>query len=483
MATSVADPSKPAARGRRPERGDRAERGERRAPRPLRPEEIPLKKQIDEESREITRLHERLNALNKQIDDNRRENEGGEKGAIKGRLDDLQSRINDLERQRTRCLSVIDNHQKEAREKNKALNEMRQGVGYKSEAEIERLMQQLEARMETTSMTLKEEKSMMQQLQQLRQAKSSLEMLENSRQASTGDNIVANMKTQLDELRNQMTELRKIRREESQRLSVLNENDRKHFDGIKDLRDQRKQISNELKERNANKTKLIEQLNELNNAYYAKQRLLQQQRQKKQQEERERRNLEQEIKQMRTQLDNLTFLPYEKEIRLLDQVIGYVTRLQTQETGEGAKVDDATVGQHSGTNDGTRVIPKKVREEYFIPPKQKSKNKAPRDKTKSVGLKLDMVTIGYFESCGVTPPTSMDALPDCLQKLESKLSHFHNLRKDCDVDAMRAAQEAKLANAEKRLEELIAQRNAPKTNDHVATDADKGDGKDEEADE
>ncbi|ORM41208.1 Uncharacterized protein BXIN_0344 [Babesia sp. Xinjiang] len=484
MATSVApgaaDPSKPAVRGRRYERGERAERGPRperpepRAPRPLRPEEIPLKKQIDEESQAITRLHEQLAALNKQIEDSRRENEGGEKGAIKMRLDELQSRISELDRQRSHCLNAIDNHHKETREKNKALNEMRQGVGYKNEAEIERLMQQLESRMETTSMTLKEEKSIMQQLQQLRQAKTSLEMFENSRQAAAaGDNTVATMKNQLDELRNQMTELRKIRREEAQRLSVLNESDRKHFDGIKELRDQRKQITTELKERNANKSKLIDQLKELNNAHYAKQRLLQQQRQKKQQEERERRNLEHEIKQMRTQLDNLTFLPYEKEIRLLDQVIGYVNRLQTQETGQVAKIDEPTVEESEllAALEGTRVIPKKARDEYFIPPKQKSKNKAPRDKSKAIGLKLDMVTIGYFESCGVTPPTSMSSLPECLQKLEAKLLHFHDLRKDCDVDAMRAAQEAKLANAEKRLEELLAQRNAPKAAENVAAES------------
>nr|BAN65479.1 conserved hypothetical protein [Babesia bovis] len=352
---------------------------------------------------------------------------------------------------------------------------MRQGVGFKSEAEIERLMQQLEVRMETTSMTLKEEKNMMQQLQQLRQAKTSLEMFENSRQAATGDNVVPNMKTQLDELRNQMNELRKIRREEAQRLSVLNESDRKHFDGLRELRDQRKAISTELKERNANKTRLIEQLNELNNAYYAKQRQLQQQRQKKQQEERERRNLEQEIKQMRTQLDNLTFLPYEKEIRLLDQVIGYVTRLNTQDNVEVDKVEEAPVAQPSGTNQGTRVIPKKGRDEYFIPPKQKSKSKAPREKTKSVGIKLDMVTIGYFESCGVAPPTSMESIPECLQKLEEKLRHFHELRKDCDIDAMRASQEQKLANAEKRLEELMAQRNSSKVgeNSEVVDEAQK----------
>ncbi|GIX64042.1 Brf1p family coiled coil protein [Babesia caballi] len=483
MATSVApgaaDPSKPAMRGRRsergerPERAERGERGERRAPRPLRPEEIPIKKQIEEESQAITRLHEQLAVINKQIEDNRRENESGEKGEIKVRLDEIQSRINDLDSQRSRCLNAIDSHQKEAREKTKAYNEMRQGVGYKSEAEIDRLMHQLEERMETTSMTLKEEKAMMQQLQQLRQAKASLEMLENSRQAATtGENVIASMKTQLDELRNQMSELRKIRKEEAQRLSVLNESNRKFFDGIKELRDQRKQISNELKERNANKSKLIEQLNELNNAYYAKQRLLQQQRQKRQQEERERRSLEHEINQMRSQLDNLTFLPYEKEIRLLEQVMGYVNRLSSQEVVEVAKPEQALVGDGSEVApiQGTLVVPKKSRDEYFIAPKQKTKGKAHREKVKT-GLKLDMITIGYFESCGVAPPTSMEALPECLQKLEAKLAHFHELRKDCDIDAMRAAQENKLEQAEKRLAELVALRTAPKATEAAAAEA------------
>ncbi|GBE61270.1 Brf1p family coiled coil protein, putative [Babesia ovata] len=483
MATSVAhgvgDESKVPARGRkfergaRPERGDRPPRGDRPQRRALRPEEIPIKKQIDEESEAISRLHEQLAALTKQIDDQRRENEGGEKGEIKVRLDDLQSRINDLESQRMHCLSVIDNHNKEAREKNKALNDARQGVGYKSEAEIDRLINQLEERMETTSMSLKEEKAMMAQLQQLRQAKTTLEMLEQSRQtAAPGDNTVVSMKTQLDDLRNQMNELRKIRKEEARRLSVLNESDRKHFDGLKELRDQRKQISNELKEHTMNKAKLIEQLNELNNAYFAQVRLQQQRRYQKQQQERERRNLEREIKQMRIQLDDLTFLPYEKEIRLLEQVMGYVNRLRAQDTVEVAKVEQPVVEEKSleAAFEGTRVVPKKQRDEYFIAPKQKSKSKTPREKVKPT-LKLDMVTIGYFESCGVPPPTSMDSLVDCLQKLDAKLSHFHELRKDCDVDAMRTAQENKLAEAEKRLEELNAARNAPWTPESATAEA------------
>lgn len=458
-------PQKAPAQGRRSERGERPERRGPRQPRQLRPEEIPIKKQIEEENQAITALHEKLAGLNKRIDEGRRETETGEKVEIKTRLDEIQGRITELETQRTHCLGLIDTHQKEAREKTKSLNELRQGIGYKSEHEIERLMQQLEERMETTSMTLKEEKAMMQQLQQLRQAKTTLEMVEQSRQQSNGgDNTIANMKTQLDELRSQMNNLHKIRKEEAQKLMAINENDRKHFGSMKGLYDERKQLTTELKERTGNRAKLVQQLNELNDAYYAKQRLLQQQRVKKQQEERERRNLEFEIKQMRSQLDNLTFLPYEKEIRLLEQVIGYVNRLGAKDEAEVAKPTERVVEENPlmSAMEGTRVIPKKERNEYFIEPKHKSKAKNQREKTKA-GLKLDMVTIGYFESCGVTPPTSMEAIPECMKNLEAKLAHFHDLRKDCDIEAMRTAQEEKLAAAEKKLEDLLMQRNQPNT--------------------
>ncbi|KAK1443050.1 nuclear segregation protein bfr1 like protein [Babesia gibsoni] len=451
---------KHAAQGKRGDRGHRQERRGPRQPRPLRPEEIPIKKQIDEESQAISNLHEQLAEVNKRIDASRRENDTGEKEEIKGRLDEIQGRINDLESKRSHCLGVIDMHQKEAREKTKSLNEMRQGVGYKNEVEVERLMQQLEKRMETTSMTLKEEKAMLQQLQQLRQAKVTLEMLEQSRQQNTGgDNTITSMKTQLDDLRAQMNNLHKIRKEEAQKLMAINENDRKHSGCMKGLYDERRQITAELKERNGNRAKLVQQLNEINDAYYAKQRLLQQQRMKKQQEERERRNLEFEIKQMRSQLDNLAFLPYEKEIRLLEQVMGYVNRLMAKDTAEVPKAEEPLVEDSSLKDaiEGTLVVPKKARDEYFIEPKQKSKNKTHKEKAKA-GLKLDMVTIGYFESCGVTPPTSMNSLPDCLKSLEAKLAHFHDLRKDCDIDAMRAAQEDKLAAAEKKLEALLAQK-------------------------
>ncbi|XP_954847.1 uncharacterized protein TA05370 [Theileria annulata] len=437
-------------------------RGSGRKPRQLRPEEVPFKIQIDEKSRIIAKLQNELSSINNHINSNR----GGlsandERSLIKSRLDDIQSRINSLDIKRSAFLDELDNKQRDIRKKNKTLSELKTASGYKSEHEIDHQIKFLEGLMMTSSLSLKEEKSMMSQLQQLRNTKASLERLkmESLNTRESVDGMIMDVKSNLDNLRDELNLLRKAKREESQKLFNLNESKKKTMDSMKEYFTEKSRLMTEIQEHINDKRNLMKQLEELNNEYYTKQKLLQQQKLKKQQEERERRALENEVRQLQSQLDNCDFLPYDKEVRLLQQVLTFLSTLEnTNTTKEPSTTTKETVTvEHNGTSPslvkdeyGMRLVPKKDRDEYFISPKtKKEKNK---NKDKSSKFKIDMATLSYFESCGVDPPTCLDSLPSCREKLQQKLDHYNSLRSECNVEDMRNQIAQKLDLANKKLE-------------------------------
>lgn len=446
--------------------------GPKKPPRQPRPEEIPFKIQIDEKSKNIARLQAELAAINRQIYDNKEgSSDNDERSVIKSKLDEIQSRINSLDLKRNEYLDELDTKQKDIRKKSKSLTEMKMSIGFKSEEEINHQIRLLEGLMMTSSLSLKEEKQMMAQLQQLRASKLSFERihrLESQQSKDTLDGIISCVKSNLDSLREEMAVLRKAKREESQKLFTLNENKKKTMDNMKEHFDAKARISKEIQEEIQAKQRLIKELEELNNEYYAKQKALHLARVKKQQEDRERRSLENEVRSLSNQLENCDFLPHDKEVKLLQQILVFIDKLEeTHVSGPASTAAplDATSASSVPTETSlngttaTRVIPKKERDEYFITPKAGKKERKSKDKSKS--FKLDMVTLSYFESAGVEPPTSVDGIAGCKLKVQEKLDFFLKERAKCNVDELKEKLQARLEAATKKLEEVYKDR-APK---------------------
>lgn len=443
-------------------------KGAGRKPRQLRPEEVPFKLQIDEKSKIIAKLQTELSSINNHINSSR----GGpapddERSLIKSRLDDIQNRINTLDIKRTAYLDELDTKQRDIRKKNKHLADLRSASGYKNEQEIDHQIKFLEGLMMTSSLSLKEEKSMMSQLQQLRSTRASLERLkqESAHTRDSVDGVIMGVKSSLDSLREEMNMLRKAKREESQKLYTLNESKKKTMDSMKSYFTEKTRLLSEIQEHMNDKRNLMRQLEELNNEYYTKQKLLQQQKAKRQQEERERRSLENEVRQLQSQLDNCDFLPYDKEVRLIQQVLTFLGSLDG--TGrEGAPAEPKEQEREAREEGnlvrdeyGVRLLPKKDRDEYFISPK--AKKEKTRSKDKAAKFKIDMATLSYFESCGVDPPTCVESIPSCREKLQSKLDHYNALRDECNVEDMRSQIAQKLEQATRRLDAMAR---SPKAN-------------------
>ncbi|KAK2197490.1 Nuclear segregation protein Bfr1 [Babesia duncani] len=436
--------------------------GDSRPPRQPRPEELPFKAKIDEESRAIDALQLELSKVNKMISEHTgASGQGGneERLLLKKSLDEIQAQIDDLEARRTKCLEALDARQKENKDKHKALHDLKASLGFRSEREVDMQIQQLEQRMMTSSMTLKEEKAMLQQLQQLRVTRASMEPLrqmEVAAQKNSETDVERSIRAELDAIRDKMTQLKSAKREFGQKLYILNEQKKKSFSTINSYFDRRTEITTKIREHVANRQKIAKELEQLNSEYYAKQQQLYQQRLQQQEQQRKKRALEVEIKKLSRQLDESNFLPYDSEIRLLQQVAIYIDKLATsgeatpqmQPADQPPRVDQDLENKIQGKI----LSPKDNAHVFLVAPKQKKDPKARQARQKP--FKLDVTTMSYFEHVGVKAPTTLESIPECKREVQEKLQHLMQLQSECDTAALRQEIETKLANAQQKLEQL-----------------------------
>ncbi|KAL8441579.1 hypothetical protein Emed_007543 [Eimeria media] len=157
-------------------------------------------------------------------------------------------------------------------------------------------------------------------------------------------------------------------------------------------------------------------------------------------EERERRNLENERFQLMRDLERVeSELPYEAECLLLAQTIQYLQKIIEEPSSVSEKDKEDADAENSLAG---ALLPKSQRKEvFFYAPKQKGKQGKDNEKKKekSKMLKYDVGTLAYFEQCGVTAPVTIDDVPGCLEKLETKLQNF----KDMQYESSRKVDERK----------------------------------------
>ncbi|KAL8436202.1 hypothetical protein ACSSS7_001932 [Eimeria intestinalis] len=185
-------------------------------------------------------------------------------------------------------------------------------------------------------------------------------------------------------------------------------------------------------------------------------------------------------------------LPYEAECLLLAQTIQYLQKIIEEPSGAEKDKDGADAENNSLAG---ALLPKSQRKEvFFYAPKQKGKHGKDNEKKKEKlkMLKYDVGTLAYFEQCGlrvgyccekVTAPVSIDDVPGCLEKLETKLQTFKDMQHESSrrVDERKAeimvkiqAVDAKVAALDKK-EKMMMESKEDELAEDSAPTADDGD--------
>lgn len=404
------------------------------------PNEKSHQEKIEAETKAIDELKVKINDLQKRINNamGGRDEYNRKKGEMRVKLDRLSEKAQSLERERRDLVEKIESKQREGREMRANVQNLKKSIGYATEDEIDQKIKDIEASMMTTSMTLKEEKKMMQSIAQLKANRPLVgrySSLEKSASTFEGSSIVP-LKARLDQIRDELNDVRKERREEQDRFRDMVKERSTALGPVGDLIDERDELSKIMSEHFHKRRAAQEELNQEVARWTAYQKELRAIRSEKQREDRAKRALESERVALERQLEKVDDVPMEDDVALLEQTLNYVLKLQSDRDGtkEETKGEQEEKTSLAPEGEGMALLPKSQREEeFYFAPKAGKKGKKmtgkPKERERAKVLKHDLGTLSYFEVCGVSAPVTFDEIDHCLKQLQEKLSESRKLQK------------------------------------------------------
>lgn len=415
------------------------------------PDEQLYRDRIQAETTAIEELKARINELQQKISAviGGREEYNMEKQNRQARLDALQKQIDELEEKRKVLFEKIQSKQKEGAEMKQSATDLRRKIGFSSVEDIDQKVAALEHSMMTSTLSLKEEKQLLEEIKRLKNSKpllSKYQALEQSA-SSLEDTSVVPLRTMLDDIRTKLLELRTQKREESMKYKELLERRQKATAPGREMIEERERLSKEMSKHFVNRREIQAELTREMQKHQAYMQQVKRERGLKMREERERRNLENERYQLTRDLERVECeLPYEAECLLLTQTIQYLQKI-IEEPGNNTSEKEKT--DEDDANLAGALLPKSQRKEvFFYAPKQKGKHGKDHEKKKEKPkmLKYDVGTLAYFEQCGLTAPVTIDDVPTCLEKLDAKLQSYKEMQHESSqkVDERKAEIMAKI---------------------------------------
>ncbi|CDJ60239.1 hypothetical protein, conserved [Eimeria maxima] len=411
---------------------------------------------IDELKTKISELQQKISAVI-----GGREEYNMEKQNRQARLDALQKEIDQLEEKRKVLFEKIQLKQKEGNDLKQSATDLRRKIGFSSLEDIDQKVAALEHKMMTSTISLKEEKQLLEEIKRLKNSKPLLTKYQALEQSASSleDSSVVPLRQMLDEVRTKLLELRTQKREESQKYKELLEKRQKATAPGREMIEERDRLSAEMSKHFANRREIQAELTREMQKHQAYMQQVKRERGLKMREERERRNLENERYQLTRDLERVeSELPYEAECLLLSQTIQYLQKIIEEPAANGVEKEQAEPAVDE--NLAGALLPKSQRKEvYFYAPKTKGKHGKDHEKKKEKPktLKYDVGTLAYFEQCGLTAPVLIEDVPACLDKLEAKLQNYKNLQRESaqKVDERKAEIMAKIQTVNDKIANLI----------------------------
>merc|ERR1719215_1800965 len=255
------------------------------------------------------------------------------KALIRAELDEVSSEMDMYAEKRDKIRAALGEKKAENAEMKAEMGKMKKSMTFTSEADIDARLAEIEKIMSQTSISLKDEKQYMKEIQELKKNKPKLaqlgQMQDNISTFDVGKDLVAQKNT----INEQMAILREKKKGISERLTELTEARKAQLGDFGEVAEQRDTISTKIKELIAQRTQLRD---DFNNAKREFQSYLAEQRRIKQEKYAEERKAQQEqwrLQKLEKQVEALDEQPYVSEMALIDQTVKFCKGLLPQDTG------------------------------------------------------------------------------------------------------------------------------------------------------
>lgn len=431
-------PKAAAAKGEKKPKKTQPEAAEDESEKVKAPDRTVFDEKLAKVAKEIEELQVKQKALSTQIGDRSsgKEEFFAKKAEIGKRLDDVSQRWNDMKAQKDEIMGQLKGKREEGIAMRSELNKLKKDMPYTSEEQIRDRIHAIEQQMVTESVTLKEEKRMMEEIKNLKKSTAKVsqysDMESKVKEAASDSNL--SLKERLDGINGHLTaimeEKKKVHEEYGELMKQRTEQMGDMPQLFENREDLNKQIQAKIRERNEIRDAFREEERTFN-AYLAEQRAA---RAAQARDAREKRNEEYEQDRRRREADKLEEQPHIAEVTLLEQTIKFCKSLMPKE--ESVKEEKKQVDLSSAEGH-TVILSKDKREEEFYFAPLKVKNKGGKKNAKAASSKMikhNAETFRLFDQLKVEAPITTDDLEKTLQNLEAQLADYNNKIKEWETN-------------------------------------------------
>ncbi|RUS17243.1 hypothetical protein BC937DRAFT_90236 [Endogone sp. FLAS-F59071] len=440
---------------------------------PQKPDEKAYRKAIDESNL-------RINDLKKKLEDakERLNNAPSGKGSANDKREELRNRLKDLQRQQAEIkqskqgtFDQLNTLNAAVQKKINDLKASKDKYPYKTTAEVDSQIKDLEKKIQSGTLKLIEEKRIVADISALRKARKGVEAVQNQQSAIDAD------RQQIDELKKTTDDpnARAINKEYDEvksQIDALQRDQQADRDKRNELFNEQTSIRQQLDEAYSSIRALRDEYKLKNDDYYAYQRQFQIQRREaillRQQE------IVEEKRQAaaRDERESADIPAFEREIITCENLIKFLrpsaAATDSPPTTPTTPTANTNIRQPDASNapQGTVLKKKSDREdEYFVGGKyaKKSKNQpkqaAATATTGSTGLKLPLEIMEAFYTIEVAIPTSAADVDRAIDALRARLAHYKAEQPKVTEEKKRKAEEKIAALLAKQEEKKQSRQN------------------------
>merc|ERR1711920_311210 len=198
------------------------------------------------------------------------------------------------------------------------LSKLQKSVGYSSEGEIDQRIADIEFKLWTESVPLKQEKELLKEIQELKRNRPKVAQVHNLKATIDMDDKGKGLKEQLKETGDQMSYIFQERQKISEQLKALNEERNSKMGDLPDLINEREELSKQIQEKIRERNEIRRERKEAEDAHYKYKQELLRIKQERAQEDRIKRQQEYEERKRARDADKLDEQPYVQEIALVE---------------------------------------------------------------------------------------------------------------------------------------------------------------------
>jgi len=423
-----ADPKKAAAKKQPKEKKEKAEEEEPAKPRVEAPNQEAHQEALQKIQEAIDKIQKEAAGFTAQI----KERSGGKedffskKTEIKAELDAVSEKIGALMTRKQEIQGAIGNKREEQSAMRNDLIKMKKSMTYQSEGAIDERIASIEFKLWTDSLTLKEEKKCLAEIQELKRSKPKVGQVGAMEDKLKDFDSTLSLKEQNKQIVAEITELRDEKSKISERYKALQEERQQQLGDLPKIIEQRDELQKQIRAKIEERNELRDKFQAEKKAFQAYQAELREARRAKEQAARAAYQEEKRRDQLKREVEKMDEQPHLDEITLIEQTIKFCKGLLPQDATEKKEDKKETVFNNK---DNETVLRKKEdrEEEYFFAPTKKGKSKKAKSAGSSDGakpIKHNAETFQLFDKLKLDAPITTADIPKLLEALDAQMEDY-----------------------------------------------------------